>query len=108
MEFRLTMPSDLYATVLGAFAASMVVRVIVAILYSHARRVGTFLEECWSRFRGTHDYWHPFWLGALEVFGYTILLGNALPKYVGAWLALKTVSQWRRWGGRNAKPIPSF
>ena len=41
------------------------------------------------------DYWQPFLLGLLELGCYPILIVTGAWAVIGAWLALKTVSQWK-------------
>lgn len=43
------------------------------------------------------DYWHPFWLGFLELCAFPYFILGGKPDYIGAWIALKTLAQWKVW-----------
>jgi len=43
------------------------------------------------------DYWHPFILGFFELTAYPVLMATGNWRFVGAWLAFKTLAQWKHW-----------
>ena len=43
------------------------------------------------------DYWHPFILGLFELMAYPVLMATGNWRFVGAWLAFKTLAQWKHW-----------
>jgi hypothetical protein len=58
-------------------------------------------EKDRERCRG--DYLAPFFLGFLELFMFPILFAAGLQLYVGAWIGLKLVAQYKHWADdRNA------
>lgn len=62
-------------------------------------------EWWWSWCKGflsTHksalvkDYWHPFFLGFLELSAYPYFIATGNWKVIGGWIAVKTAAQWRQ------------
>jgi len=60
----------------------------------------------WYAFRGWYrkewdqphsDYWLPSILGFLELASYPPLIATGQWTIIGAWIAFKTVAQWRTW-----------
>ena len=45
-----------------------------------------------------HDNWLGFVLGLIEIAMFSILIGFGKFELIGAWLVLKTVPGWKRWG----------
>jgi hypothetical protein len=64
----------------------------------------SFWERVWIAFSGfskkeTHpDLWYPSILGIIEMMTFPILIKAQLYSAIGAWVAFKTVSQWKVWG----------
>jgi hypothetical protein len=95
----------------AVLAASLILRVLMCGLRAvdvSVRQRTSFVRAFAKSFSGVgnadpndDDYWHPFIIGTLEllVFPYLMLTENW--NYIGAWLALKTVSQWKSWTERR-------
>ena len=45
-------------------------------------------------FCGKDDLWLPFFIGAIEIAAYSLLIKADLAAYIGGWLAFKTVNRW--------------
>lgn len=56
----------------------------------------TFCEYYLAKGKET-DHWLTFILGLFEISIYPILIATNNWSFIGAWLAFKTVSQWKRW-----------
>ena len=95
---------------------AMVVRLTVALLkgidaYEDPEKPEVdkhgFWNRFWVSFRGYElmredgDYWHPFFLGLLELAVYPILMVTGSWIFIGAWLMFKTVGQWQAWKERR-------
>lgn len=86
---------------------SLFVRLILAALKAFESSAGSrprFCREFCKCFIGsgskdkTHsDYWHPFILGLFELSAYPVLMATGNWTFIGAWLAFKTLAQWKRW-----------
>lgn len=47
------------------------------------------------------DYWFNFILGSIELFIYPFLIAVNAYQLIGAWIALKTIAQWKAWSGKR-------
>ncbi|MCG8561113.1 MAG: hypothetical protein MI824_15050 [Hyphomicrobiales bacterium] len=47
------------------------------------------------------DYWQPFIIGSLELSAYPVLMATGAWTAVGAWIGLKTISQWNVWSSHR-------
>jgi len=43
------------------------------------------------------DYGHPWLIGVFELFAFPYLLAGNMLNFIGAWIGLKTIAQWKRW-----------
>ena len=86
--------------------ASLLVRIVIAALKAatSCERAHGFPDELWRCFRGFGlredtlvDHWHPFVLGLFELSAYPVLMVTGHWSFIGAWLAFKTIAQWKRW-----------
>jgi hypothetical protein len=85
---------------------SLAVRFVSAVLKSLESSAGSggFHGEFKKCFRGFgskeqkhDDHWHPFILGLFELSAYPVLMVTENWTFIGAWLAFKTLAQWKRW-----------
>ena len=90
---------------LVVFVLSMAVRIALSLLKAFQRDPTTsFFSDFFASLKGFNkdkekaDYWYPFVLGVFEFLTYPILIVTENWKFLGAWLAFKTVSQWKHWG----------
>jgi hypothetical protein len=86
--------------------ACLIVRIVSALLKAieSSGGAGAIVNEFWKCFRGygskdpnNNDHWHPFILGLFELSAYPVLMKTENWSFIGAWLAFKTLAQWKRW-----------
>jgi len=84
---------------------SLVVRTALSLLKALRRDPKTsFFSEFLANLKGFNknpekaDYWYPFILGVFEFLTYPILMVTGNWQFIGAWLAFKTLAQWKHWG----------
>jgi hypothetical protein len=58
--------------------------------------------------RSIRDYWLNFSIGFLELLAYPYFIAEGNLKVIGAWLALKTVVQWKGWDADSRAPYQRF
>ncbi len=91
------------------FVVALIVRILMSLLRAMERPTGEkYLHTVLMLFRGrgvsgsteqylVPDYWHPFFLGTFELLAYPILMKTDNWQFIGAWLAFKTLAQWKAW-----------
>lgn len=101
--FEFTRPAVAY--VAAAAVGSLLVRVVGAVL-----RAAESPEHFYSTFKAallgygaspaanhTNDFLQTYVLGVLELCIYPVFLIIGKPEFVGAWIGLKVVPQWKFW-----------
>ena len=105
--------SNCFAYICWAIGLQVIVRVFVALLSAiqlSQTRPGFRNEGFWVYFyyclKGIHpnddqgrysDYGLPAILGLIELLSYPVLIGVDGSTAIGAWIGLKTATQFRRW-----------
>lgn len=92
--------------VASVFLACFAVRMLLAFMKTlescgSMSALGSEFRKC-LRGRGSKDpqnddYWHPFILGLFELSAFPVLMVTEHWTFIGAWLAFKTLSQWKTW-----------
>lgn len=100
----LKLPSSPICYLLLAVVVSLFVRCLLSAFQAMEGPIRNFGKAFWITFRGydtqkfdRDDYWTSFVLGFLEASVYPVLLTLNKPEYIGGWLVLKTIPQWRLW-----------
>ncbi|MGA2093409.1 MAG: hypothetical protein ABSH16_08395 [Sedimentisphaerales bacterium] len=90
--------------------ACLIIRIIIAALkaMTSCKTYGGYFSEFWKCFSSiasqdeSHtDYWHPFFLGIVELSAYPVLMVTNHWSFIGAWLAFKTIAQWKIWAEKR-------
>lgn len=92
--------------IVGSISIRAFHSVLRALKIAHdMNRWRAFLAAVWWSFRGfqpkdspvASEYGYAFILGSLELAAYPILMAANAWTAIGAWIGLKTISQWKAW-----------
>ena len=99
-----------------AVSGSVAVRLVTSVLKAIDKGDGQpretiyppFRSRLWCAFKGAkqnvpsnNDYLHPLFLGIIEFCAYPVLMVTTNWSFIGAWLAFKTLGQWKAWTDRR-------
>jgi hypothetical protein len=90
--------------ILGAVLIALSVRAVLSLLKASEKYRDGFWRCAGTAVMGfgnsdpTHnDYLFPLYLGIIEAFVYPICIAAGAWEVIGAWIALKTLPQWKLW-----------
>jgi hypothetical protein len=98
----------LFAAVIFSLAIRAVLSCLKALSIKKLGKLKLFgprFTACFYGNRGKQwaDYWYPFWIGCFELVSFPLFMQLEKWNFIGAWIALKTLPQWKVWiDGRTA------